>query len=104
MAAPKHTPGPWRTDPACGDEQVLAARGELVADCCIMGGLHRPNGERIRANARLIAAAPQLAGALLAASRALRSYQYGNAAPDLAKEIADAADGLLAQAGWGEAS
>ena len=50
---------------------------------------------RREANARLIAAAPQLLAALRIASQALRSYQYGNAAVDLAKEIADNADAAI---------
>lgn len=33
---------------------------------------------------------------LSGASSALRSYEYGNSAPDLAKEIADAIDALIA--------
>ena len=33
---------------------------------------------------------------LIAASHALRSYEYGNAAPELAKEMADAIDRFLA--------
>lgn len=32
---------------------------------------------------------------LPAASNALRSYQYGNSAPDLAKEVADEIDKIL---------
>jgi hypothetical protein len=38
--------------------------------------------------------------ALQAASHALRSYQYGNASPDLAAEIADACDAALGMMGW----
>ena len=41
------------------------------------------------ANARLIAAAPDLLAACEAAYHALRSYQYGNSAPELAAEVAD---------------
>lgn len=40
-----------------------------------------------------------LVGVLLAAAHALRSYQYGNGAPDLAASTADACDAALARAG-----
>lgn len=50
------------------------------------------------ARRRLEAAASAMRGALLAASQALRSYQHGNASPDLAKAIADACDAALALA------
>ncbi|MEP9401889.1 hypothetical protein [Sphingomonas sp. VNH70] len=46
--------------------------------------------------------AGNLARALGATSLALRSYQYGNAAPDLAASIADAADHALTAAGYGD--
>lgn len=49
-------------------------------------------------NMAAIEAVPELYTALLAASNALRSYQYGNASPDLAKGIADFADAALAKA------
>lgn len=51
------------------------------------------------ANAHLIAAAPEIYKALDAAKNALRSYQYGNASPELAEAIADMADKALAKAG-----
>jgi uncharacterized protein DUF29 len=37
---------------------------------------------------------------LLAAAHALRSYQYGNSSPELAKEIADEIDGFLLCSGF----
>lgn len=53
------TPGPWRTDPECGDQSVLGPDGYMVADCAIFS-LRKgaPSGERCASNARLIAAAP----------------------------------------------
>lgn len=44
-----------------------------------------------------IRAGDKIAKALLAASHALRSYQHGNSAPDLARQTADACDAALAQ-------
>jgi hypothetical protein len=38
---------------------------------------------------------PEILTVLRAASHALRSYQYGNSATDLAKEIADKCDDLI---------
>jgi hypothetical protein len=61
-----HTPGPWTTDPEVGNEGVLGADGALVADCSIF--LNPEFGKRTskinRANAHLIAAAPDLLAAL----------------------------------------
>ena len=51
------------------------------------------------ANRRLIIAAPALLKTLRAASHALRSYQYGNAATDLARSTADACDAAIVKAG-----
>lgn len=45
-------------------------------------------GGRFDARAHVLAAAPDVLKALRAASHALMSYYYGNAAKDLAKEIA----------------
>lgn len=59
-----HTPGPWSTDAELAHESVLDYKGKLVADCCILF----PDGGRTPdenyANARLIAAAPDLLAAL----------------------------------------
>jgi hypothetical protein len=62
MAKGKHTAGPWVTDPEVEHEAVLGADGKMVADCAIFGpGLSQ---KRNIANARLIAAAPELLEAL----------------------------------------
>lgn len=44
-----------------------------------------------------------LANALVASVHALRSYQHGNSAPDLAASIADAGEAALLAAGYGDA-
>jgi hypothetical protein len=44
---------------------------------------------------RLLATAPVMAKFLFASSQALRSYQFGNGSPDLAKSIADEVDAFL---------
>jgi hypothetical protein len=53
-----------------------------------------------RPEAKLIAYAEELQTVLRAAKDALRSYEYGNASPDLAKAIADKADEALAPPCW----
>lgn len=64
MSAP-WTPGPWRLDPEANDEAVIGSRGFMVADCCIFSARKgAPTDAENRANARLIAAAPDLAEAL----------------------------------------
>ena len=75
MSAPKHTRGQWQ---ASLDETyaVREADGGLVAICTNLRGLHgmggRRGGDEVAANARLIAAAPELLEALIDASLALR--------------------------------
>lgn len=58
------TPGPWETDEELGHESVLGADGAMVADCAIFG-LWVIRSQRVnQANARLIAAAPEMLAAL----------------------------------------
>jgi hypothetical protein len=65
VSAPRHTPGPWTTDPEF-DQVWCSERSRRVANCDHKNGIHRlPQVERF-ANMRLIAAAPELADALLA--------------------------------------
>lgn len=56
------------------------------------GGAHQPLAFEIAPGA--------IVRALGASVSALRSYQYGNASPDLAKEIADAGEQALTTAGY----
>jgi hypothetical protein len=46
-------------------------------------------------DARLIALAPAMLSLISGMISALRSYQHGNASPDLAREVADAAEELV---------
>jgi hypothetical protein len=48
---------------------------------------------------RLVNGHAQIVKALSAAALALRSYEYGNAAPDLAHDIADYCDRVASQVG-----
>jgi hypothetical protein len=61
--AVKHTPGPWATD----DCSVVHANGEPIAE--IYDGR-----KTFRADARLIAAAPELLAALISTLRALEQH------------------------------
>lgn len=96
----KFTPGPWRAElpeagfrfAKTGDWLVTSSDGLIVAMA-----IHDKPPEA-EPNAHLIAAAPDLHKALDAAKNALRSYQYGNASPELAEAIADMADKALAKA------
>lgn len=66
MSKPAFTEGPWRTDEDCGHESVSGPDGAMVADCSIF--VSPKFGERRtqtnRANARLIAAVPDMVEAL----------------------------------------
>lgn len=93
----QHSPLPWRLD-GPGAEMVFDAADRLVIDCGARPTVPR---ELAQANAALIqrsaSAHAQLITTVQTAVHALRSYQYGNAAPDLAREIADACELVLAQ-------
>jgi hypothetical protein len=94
----QHTPGPWtriagerfKHDHSAG---VRAPDGNYIA--CALDRNRYDKDEEVEANARLIAAAPEMLRLLTAASHALRSYQYGNSATDPAKDVADLIDAVL---------
>jgi hypothetical protein len=58
----KHTPGPWRVDAGCPRQVIWydGARMRVVATCSDNLGLINGAVEEAMANARLIAAAPEL--------------------------------------------
>lgn len=80
-AQTKHTPGPWKLEteltPDGSDMLVVSQDYELVADC--RSGLSTPRTtamcEEAEANARLIAASPELLEACRYAGVALRAFQ-----------------------------
>lgn len=77
---------PWR----CEGDLIVDSQDETVMDLCSVD----INDEE----ARLIAAAPDMLRVLTAAELALRSYEFGNASPDLARQVADAAKAVLDKA------
>jgi hypothetical protein len=83
-------------DQAQSDWIIGDAEGGSVADCEPPGPWMSPL--EADANARLIAAAPTMLATLIAASHALKSYQFGNASPDLAASIAEQVDKAIAKA------
>ena len=75
-----HTPGPWRLDgddvnrygPSLVGVYVAQEEGGRICECfanCLVR-----HDETLRANARLIAAAPELLAALIEAEAALRAF------------------------------
>jgi hypothetical protein len=85
----KRFPGPWEA----GDSETripIKSAGRTIAYVQL-----RPGDGDVAA---AICALPKLITALAAAAHALRSYEYGNAATDLAKGIADSADAALNKA------
>ena len=89
MSAGTHTPGPWRVGPV-DDTVVTDADGKEVA--AIDGDYNSPDEwPRMEANARLIAAAPELLDALKRlinpspGTAKLPPWVYGIAVPAIAK-------------------
>lgn len=90
------SPVPW---------EIIGTSGTAIwSGSCIVTGRAGPrvNQKLARANAALIVRAvnsfDELVGMLKAATHALRSYQFGNGAPDLAESTADACEKLIAKA------
>jgi hypothetical protein len=79
----------------CGPDEVRDVAFFRIPD---NGLLRSAEGERAVKRARLGAAAPALAKALEAALLALRSYQQGNGSPELAEEIVEFGDRVIATA------
>ena len=77
-ATVKHTPGPWRVSPldgrTCGPSRLLISNGTEVSQLQAVAIVTLRTGET-DANARLIAAAPDLLDACRMAHAALRHYQ-----------------------------
>jgi hypothetical protein len=101
-AATTHTPGPWRALGNDDRHELSPAPIRTLDDVAIAEAFQTsetPDGyAEMDANARLIAAAPDLLAAVVAASHALKSYAYGNSATDLAESIAKSCDEAIAKA------
>jgi hypothetical protein len=87
--------GPIPQDDWTGAQFLVRAKHAPGGIALIMGGLGKTEE---MANARLIAAAPEMLKAMVAAVHALRSYQYGNASAELAKDAADFLDATISTA------
>lgn len=95
MNEAKHTPGPWR---ACGDSVKAGSRFN-VCPCVTAGGSAKgmiDEREVTYANARLIAAAPDLLAALRAAKVRL---QFAERHIDCADELATASAAIAKATG-----
>jgi hypothetical protein len=90
-----HTPGPWRNEMG----EIYATIDELEVLIADASGDSDLSFDEAEANAELIADATELLRLLQVAYRALRSYQNGNAAPELARDVADAIQPLLTRHG-----
>lgn len=81
MSETKFTPGPWMVDPRF-DRDIQTADAELEIACTnehVLTGGVKPDAEQQRANARLIAAAPDLyeaAYGLLYSSEDVSTYDH----------------------------
>ena len=71
VAAPNHTPGPWQVVDA-GNPEIRSDSGQCLADAW---SYDLEYTDQARANARLIAQAPQLLADLIDAATQLRKYE-----------------------------
>lgn len=87
----KHTPGPWRVEPV-EDQEVLILTQEhgRIAECFWIGDSQGPRLDATLANARLIAAAPELLEALRYCVGRLQDIETLESAPLALKYLADA--------------
>lgn len=99
----RHTPGPWEVVTPTANASTKARDVRTVRTSARkwsrrVARVYAFGTADADANARLIAAAPELLRVLTAAEHALRSYELSNANPDLAVRVADAAKAVLDQA------
>jgi len=89
---PEQFPQPSRKDgkEPCGECHIKP--GEK---CDICGAAQSQPGETVQADVQLVSTQADLVAAITSASHALRSYEFGNSSPDLAKSIADHCDVVL---------
>jgi hypothetical protein len=86
MSTIKHTPAPWRIEQEPDLIAIKAFRLDNASDICAL-----PDGKIDQANARLIAAAPELLAALRVIAEDgkrdgwIPSYHYGEAQKAIAK-------------------
>jgi hypothetical protein len=95
----KHTPGPWRI--SLVDETLIQGGGRDVAMAC---GDYDTDFERMEANARLIAAAPDLLAALIGLQYILASAESnasGNPNHDHVQQRVGAVRAAIAKARGG---
>lgn len=74
----KHTPGPWEVtaNPSGHPYQIYAPRGINMQAITRWGAISMPSSDEGKANARLIAAAPELLDALTYARRFLNPTDH----------------------------
>jgi hypothetical protein len=93
-SAAHHTPGPWTVQEHNSGASIVHAGPFEVLLTNRVGA----KADVWTANARLIAAAPEMKRALTACYHALQSYVHGNGSEDLARECADVALVVLRKA------
>lgn len=97
---PTHTPGPWHVGQF--DEQLFVSDSTRNFDVCIIQPQHANPSSDARANARLIAAAPDLLEALEAlVPHVLHYAAMNNAHPSAHKDAASARAAIAKAKGEG---
>ena len=84
----KHTPGPWQVSAGAVDNPRLIVENDLALPICAMSlrGVHGDT-RRMEANARLIAAAPELLEALEMAEDRIESERRSGEFDPLLRDI-----------------
>jgi hypothetical protein len=102
----KHTPGPWHVGGIGVVRDAVVYSADKFAVCnCIVYHRHHGGEEEMRANARLIAAAPELLSFAKEAAEVLDYYaqfKYANGKPDPAiVSLINQAEAVIAKAEGG---
>src|SRR5690606_22673320 len=71
-----HTPGPWRIESRLGGFDIIGPNNEDLAYVNVSDGLDEPTIYPCKANANLIAAAPELADAAERAIKIIKANLY----------------------------
>lgn len=99
MTEAKHTPGPWNVSPYGVGFEIDAANGQSIAQAQQIAQTKKPEDHNERkANARLIAAAPELLEALQVAVEAMEQdwHQIDGEWGPIMEEFGDLEGAILA--------
>lgn len=91
----RFTPGPWRAVPSQSYGLVNSVYGPDKKSIASLGNARTRTAREIEANARLLAAAPELLGVAIEAALYLKASDFGPASAEILQRLNQAIDKAL---------